>query len=112
MSQWIEIANIADLDLNEGESLQIELEDNDHNVTEIVIVKSANNEWLAFKDVCSHDNASLEGGKINLHDCSVECPRHGAKFDMKTGKATRMPAVNAIPVYETKVEQEKLYLKK
>lgn len=55
----------------------------------------------AIADLCSHDNGPLDQG--TLEGGQIECPRHGARFDIKTGQALCLPAVLPIPTY--KVEQ-------
>jgi 3-phenylpropionate/trans-cinnamate dioxygenase ferredoxin subunit len=61
-----------------------------------------NGEIFALDNVCSHDGAPL--GEGILVDGQIECPRHGARFDIKTGSATRMPAIAGINSYEIKIE--------
>jgi 3-phenylpropionate/trans-cinnamate dioxygenase ferredoxin subunit len=56
----------------------------------------------AVDDVCTHDGGDLGGGDII--DGQVQCPRHGARFDLKTGEATQMPAVMGIKTYRVKIE--------
>lgn len=56
----------------------------------------------ATDDTCSHAEASLTEGAFEGH--VVECPKHGAKFDVKTGEALTMPAWAPISTYEVKVE--------
>lgn len=57
----------------------------------------------AFGDICTHDDGPLAEGEISA-GCVV-CPRHGARFDLKTGKPS-FPAVTPIPIYEAKIEGE------
>ena len=55
----------------------------------------------AVEDRCSHDDGPLGEGKMD--GCEVVCPRHGARFDVRDGRATRMPAatpIHAVPVKE------------
>ncbi len=56
---------------------------------------------LAFQDVCTHDDGTLSGGNINGDE--VECPRHGACFNMRTGKVTHMPATEDIDVFPVRI---------
>lgn len=56
----------------------------------------------AVDDVCTHDGGDLGGGDIV--DGQVQCPRHGARFDLKTGEATQMPAVMRIRTYKVRIE--------
>ncbi len=58
----------------------------------------------AVEDVCTHDGGPLVEGKLDGYE--IECPRHGARFDVRTGKALRMPAFEPIDTYQVKVEGE------
>ncbi|MFN2202408.1 MAG: Rieske (2Fe-2S) protein [Caldilineaceae bacterium] len=60
-------------------------------------------EYYAIEDVCTHDGGPLVEGEI-IDGCEVECPRHGARFDIRTGRATRMPAFSPTNTYEVRVE--------
>ncbi len=56
----------------------------------------------ALDDVCTHDGGPLASGELTGH--KVACPRHGAKFDIRTGAALSMPAVRATRAHDVKVE--------
>jgi len=58
--------------------------------------------FYAIDDVCTHDGGPLGEGYIE--DCQIECPRHGARFDLKTGKAVTLPAVMPVNSYPVRVE--------
>lgn len=74
-----------------------------------VVVCNVNGEYFAINDVCSHDDGELVSGNGKLIDaCQLECPRHGARFDVKTGKATRMPAIAPIKTYNVNVLKDEL----
>ena len=74
-----------------------------------IVVCNVSGEYFAISDVCSHDDGELISGDGELVDvCQLECPRHGARFDVKTGKATRMPAVAPIKTYKVKVLNDEL----
>jgi 3-phenylpropionate/trans-cinnamate dioxygenase ferredoxin component len=58
-------------------------------------------EILAIEDRCSHDEGELVDGELDESDCTIECPRHGSKFDLRTGKPLNLPAyvpVDTFPV--------------
>ncbi len=57
--------------------------------------------YYATDDVCTHDEASLADGE--LFGCIVECPLHGARFDIRTGKALSLPAVYPVRTYPTRI---------
>ncbi|MGH9549436.1 MAG: Rieske (2Fe-2S) protein [Terriglobales bacterium] len=55
---------------------------------------------FAIDDLCTHDGGPL--GEGELEDHQIECPRHGARFDIRTGKALCLPAI--LPVHSYKIE--------
>lgn len=58
--------------------------------------------FFAIDDVCTHDGGPLDQGE--LLDDQIECPRHGALFDVKTGRALTLPAVVPVKTYPVEVE--------
>ena len=66
-------------------------------------------EFYAVEDVCSHDGQPLTNGQID--GCSIICPRHGAKFDLKTGKPLCMPAIEKISTFEVQVLDGEIYVR-
>jgi len=68
----------------------------------IVVLFHVGGEWFCIDDVCTHDGGPLGEGK--LVDYSIECPRHGAKFDIRTGAALTMPATEATASHEVRVQ--------
>lgn len=74
-----------------------------------VAVSRVGDEWFAFEDRCSHDDGELASGFI-VGNNEVECPRHGARFDMKNGSATRMPAVAPIETYKVEIRGQDVWV--
>ncbi len=72
-----------------------------------ILVIRQDGEFYAMEDRCTHDNGILHDGE--LLDGAVKCERHGAKFDLKTGRPT-MPAVKKIRLYQTEVSDRKVYV--
>ena len=73
-----------------------------------VAICQVNGEIHAVEDLCTHDDGPL--GEGSLHGCELECPRHGARFDVRTGAATRMPAAAPVRVFPVKVEDGRIYV--
>jgi 3-phenylpropionate/trans-cinnamate dioxygenase ferredoxin subunit len=61
-------------------------------------------ELLAIEDRCSHDDGALAEGEFSEQDCTVECPRHGSLFDLRTGKPKTLPAYAPVDTFPVRVE--------
>ncbi len=61
-------------------------------------------EILAVEDRCSHDDGDLMEGDVDEESCTVECPRHGSVFDLRTGKPLNLPAYVPIDTFPVSVE--------
>lgn len=59
-----------------------------------IAVYNVDGAFYAVEDVCTHDGGELAGGE--LHGFEVECPRHGARFDLRSGAVTCPPAYEPI----------------
>lgn len=69
---------------------------------EMVALFHADGHFYAIDDVCTHDGGPLADGELRNH--TISCPRHGAKFDIRTGAALTMPAVRPTRAHDVKVE--------
>jgi 3-phenylpropionate/trans-cinnamate dioxygenase ferredoxin component len=58
---------------------------------------------LAIEDRCSHDDGDLVAGDFDQDTCTVECPRHGSRFDLQTGKPLTLPAYVPIDTFPVSV---------
>jgi 3-phenylpropionate/trans-cinnamate dioxygenase ferredoxin subunit len=64
----------------------------------------------AMEDRCSHDDGPLVEGTLDQESCTVECPRHGSRFDLKTGKPLSLPAYEPVDTFPVIIEQEMIKL--
>lgn len=78
--------------MNEGEKKLISYGD-----YKILLVKH-NNNFFAINAICTHEDESLEDGSI--YDSCIECPKHGARFDLSTGEVKALPAVRPLKTYK------------
>ena len=67
-------------------------------------VFNCNGELLAIEDRCSHDDGILLDGTVDQERCTVECPRHGSVFDLRTGKPLTLPAYVPVETFPVSVE--------
>jgi 3-phenylpropionate/trans-cinnamate dioxygenase ferredoxin subunit len=75
---------------------------------EAVLLCNAEGRIYAIEDVCSHDGGELDQG--TLDGCRIECPRHGAYFDVTTGAALTFPAVLPIRTFAVRVEGDRIFI--
>jgi len=68
----------------------------------LVVLVHVAGRYYAIDDVCTHDGGPL--GEGQLDGFTIACPRHGAKFDVRDGRALTMPATRATVAHEVKVQ--------
>jgi 3-phenylpropionate/trans-cinnamate dioxygenase ferredoxin component len=64
--------------------------------------------YYAIDDVCTHDGGPLAEG--DLDGCAIQCPRHGARFDVRTGKPLCMPAVEPVATHKVEVRGDEVFV--
>ncbi len=63
---------------------------------------------LAIEDRCSHDDGPLAEGEFDPVACTVECPRHGSLFDMRTGRPRTLPAFKPVETFEVREDGDEV----
>ena len=101
MDDFVRVAAVEEIP--PGERLLVELD----GIR--IAVFNLDGDYYAIEDVCTHDGGPLVEGEI-LERCQVECPRHGARFDIRTGEALSMPAFEPTPAYDVHVEGGEIYV--
>jgi 3-phenylpropionate/trans-cinnamate dioxygenase ferredoxin subunit len=92
---WIDVGNAADIP--EGDYASVEVG------STFVAVFNVGGEFLAVEDVCTHDGGGLSGGVVEGD--VVICPRHGARFCLRDGRAMTPPAYEPVRTYKTRVRE-------
>jgi len=85
----------ADVEIPDGKRMFVEIDGIP------IVVFRVGGELFAIADICSHDDGPLGDG--DLEGFEIACPRHGARFDIRTGKALALPAVVDISAYPVRV---------
>jgi len=98
--KWIDAGPAAAL--NDGQALSVAAG------RRMIAVARSGDEYFAVEDICTHDGAELTGGTIE--GTEIVCPRHGARFCLRTGQALTPPAYEPIRVFETKIEVGRLWV--
>lgn len=98
--QFEKIARVSDIP--EGQAKIFEVGE------ESVALCNADGKIYAVANLCSHDDGPLGEGELSGKE--IECPRHGARFDIETGKALCLPAIEAIPTYKVEVRGDEVWV--
>lgn len=94
MSEFVRVASVDDIPVGSFKSVEVDFDR--------VLIVRLDDGFYAVADECSHDAGTISEGSLAGHE--VVCPRHGARFDVKTGAVTAPPAIVPIDTYETKIE--------
>jgi len=96
--RFVTVAKTADIGPGERDVFEVE----DYWIA----VFNVGGQYYAIEDVCTHDDGPLAEGE--LYGYEIECPRHGARFDIRTGAVLRMPAVVPVKWFPTRVENDEI----
>ena len=94
MPEFIHVAEVTDV--SDPGKVLVEVDG------EMIALFHVSGSFYAIDDVCTHDGGPLVDGE--LQDYTIACPRHGAKFDIRTGAALSMPAIRPTLAHDVKVE--------
>ena len=94
MSEYVRVARTADLAPGSMTRVMV--------AGHPVVLVNLDGEVFAIDDTCSHEEASLSQGTLSGE--VVVCPKHGARFNVKTGRVLALPAVRSVAVYPVRVE--------
>ncbi len=99
-TKWVDVAPAGEVADGEVKTFNVD----GHRVA----VARAVGKLYAVQDLCSHDDGPLGDG--DLEEYAVVCPRHGAKFDVRSGAVLAMPAVAPIETYPVKEEDDRIHV--
>jgi 3-phenylpropionate/trans-cinnamate dioxygenase ferredoxin subunit len=100
--QIIEVCPVNDL--RPGEMRLVDFED-----LEIGVFNCGGSVY-AIENRCSHDDGPLIDGLLDQETCTIECPRHGSLFDLKTGKPKTLPAYVPVDTFPVIIDQDMIKL--
>lgn len=94
MSEWTDVAPVSEFP--PGTSRTVEADDVS------IAVFNLDGDYHAIEDICTHDYASLAGGEVEGEE--IICPRHAARFNIRTGEALCAPAYEPVTTFPTRIE--------
>ena len=104
MSEAVQGVRVASLDeLAPGTLLEVHVDEQS-----VCLARTADGEVYAFRNNCSHKDFPLSTG--TLEDKQIECSWHGARFDVESGRALRLPAIRPIRTYDVRVEGDEIFV--
>ncbi len=101
MSDFIKVATVDEIPLSGSKLVEIDYVR--------VALFNLNGEIYAIEDTCTHDGGPLVEGSV-VNNCEVLCPRHGARFDIRTGKALSFPAFEPTNTYAVQVKGNEVWI--
>ena len=101
MSEWVDVAGVEAFP--PGEHRLVDVDDVP------VAVFNLEGEYFAIEDVCTHDYGQLTGGCIEGDE--IVCPRHAARFNIRTGEALTPPAYEAVPTLPVRVHEGRVQVR-
>jgi len=89
--------------LKPGEALRL-------NLAPPIAVYKLNDGYYATEDTCTHAQASLAAGDIDVEECTVECPYHASLFDIRTGQVLSLPASRPLRIYPVQIIGDEVFV--
>ena len=96
MSEFVKLASVGDVPDSEVRAFEYD--------GERIALYNVGGEFYATTDICSHAYAELSEGYLDTDDCTIECPLHGSRFDIRNGAVLSLPAFEPIKRYAVRVE--------
>lgn len=93
MTDWVTVSSVADF--KPGTHKNVDIDGTN------IAVFNLDGSFYAIEDVCTHDGNCLTGGE--MEGCEIICPRHGARFDIRTGAALTAPAYEPTAVFPVRI---------
>jgi len=100
--EWVDVAAAAAV--RDEEPCAVEVDGH------AVLIARCESGYFAVEDRCTHDGEPLSGGEIERAQCRIVCPRHGARFCLKTGAALTPPAYEPVRTYNVRAANGRILL--
>jgi 3-phenylpropionate/trans-cinnamate dioxygenase ferredoxin subunit len=102
MGDIVEVCRISELPPGATRVIELELLE--------IGVFNCDGTLYAIEDRCSHDDGPLAEGSFDPVNCTVECPRHGSIFDLKTGRPKTLPAYEPVDTFPVIIDNDMIKL--
>ncbi|RMG85714.1 MAG: non-heme iron oxygenase ferredoxin subunit [Chloroflexi bacterium] len=100
MTEWVTVCKTAELPDGQREVFGIG--------DRWIAVFNVNGKYYAIEDLCPHDDGPVAEGELDGYE--IECPRHGARFDIRNGSVKAPPALQDVPWYQVRVVDDEVQI--
>ena len=100
MADWVRVATVSEVPPGKATVVVAG--------SQRLALSNVDGDYFAIEDLCTHDGGPLGEGTLFNH--WIECPRHGARFDVKTGRPVTLPAVIPVKTFPVKLTGEEIYV--
>jgi 3-phenylpropionate/trans-cinnamate dioxygenase ferredoxin component len=100
VGEWITVGQAADVPA--GHAARVEIDDRP------IAIFNVEGNFYCLDDTCSHAEASLSDGDLDIERCAIECPLHGSAFDLRSGMPITLPATEPVAAHEVDVSDGEL----
>ncbi len=99
-TRWIDVGDVNSVGATEPFATELD--------GVAIVIARCGEGYYAVEDRCTHDGESLAGGEVETDSCEIICPRHGARFCLKTGAALTPPAYEPVRTFSVRAENGRL----
>ena len=103
MNNYVKVAALADIPVGGSKLVEV-------NRVRVALF-NLDGEIYAIEDTCTHDGGPLVEGAV-VNGCQVQCPRHGARFDIRTGAALSFPAFEPTNTYAVQIQDGEIWVER
>ncbi len=100
IQNFVKVAEVGDIGSGEAKRVEVDGEE--------IALFNVDGNYYAIGDVCTHEEASLSEGYLQGE--VISCPRHGARFNIRTGQVLSLPAILSVAAYPVRVEGSDILL--
>lgn len=100
MSRLVSVARSDEIAAGAGKQVWVD--------EEPIAIFNVGGEYFAISDNCTHEDTPLSDGFLDEDECDIECPLHGSRFDLRTGRALTLPAIFPARVFKVTVEGDEI----
>jgi 3-phenylpropionate/trans-cinnamate dioxygenase ferredoxin component len=101
MADWVRVASVGECP--PGKLLGVEAEG------QLIVLANVEGSLYALQDRCTHQDYPLSDGELD--GTRIECIYHGARYDVRTGRAVQLPAIRPVKTYEVEVRGDDVYIR-